>query len=135
VAQVGDYFKIDILGPGSESGDGYDWVQIEAIEDHSNASVKKESFGIRVRPAPNPEKDSNDKETAHFFKDEATSNFIIERNGRTVSAEVHGRNEKPNTTAHKSLDKIRNTVIGSSAILGLSHIQWKKLVKGIIGKK
>ncbi len=29
--QVGDYIRIDIPGPGTESGDGYDWVQIEEI--------------------------------------------------------------------------------------------------------
>jgi hypothetical protein len=134
-AQVGDYFKIDIPGPGTKSGGGYDWVRIEAIEDHSNGSAEKESLGIRVRPAPNPQTNTNDNETAHFFKDQATSNFIIERNKRTVSAEVHGRNEKPNTTTHKPLDKLRNAVVGSSAILGVSHIQWKKLMKGLIDKK
>jgi len=135
VAEVGDYFKIDIPGPGTKSGDGYDWVRVEAIEDHSNASTEKESFGIRVRPSPNPQKNAHEKEPAHFFKGEATSNFILERNACTVSAEVHGRNEKPNTTIHRPLDKLRNAVIGSSAILGVSHIQWKKLVKGLIGKK
>jgi hypothetical protein len=134
-AQVGDYFKIDIPGPGTKSGEGYDWVRVEAIEDHSNAFAEKESFGIRVRPAANPEKDGNEKETAHFFKDEATSNFIIERNGRRVSAGVHGRNEKPNTTTNKIVDKVRNAVIGSTAILGISNLQWKKLVKGLIWKK
>src|SRR4051794_30396799 len=61
VAQVGDYFKIDIPGPGTKSGDGYDWVRIEAIEDHSNVSAEKESFGIRVRPASNPTKNTNEK--------------------------------------------------------------------------
>src|SRR5687767_10360863 len=31
-AQKGDYFKIDIPGPGTVSGNGYDWVQIEEVE-------------------------------------------------------------------------------------------------------
>src|SRR5512133_2514068 len=30
--QKGDHLKIDIPGPGSVSGQGFDWVQIEAIE-------------------------------------------------------------------------------------------------------
>src|SRR5687768_10463112 len=31
--QQGDHFKIDIPGPGPVSGDGYDWVQVETVEE------------------------------------------------------------------------------------------------------
>src|SRR5687768_11563823 len=31
-AHYNDYIRIDIPGPGSQAGDGYDWVLIEAIE-------------------------------------------------------------------------------------------------------
>ena len=31
-AREGDYLRIDIPGPGSKKGDGYDWVKIELIE-------------------------------------------------------------------------------------------------------
>jgi len=134
-AQTGDYFKIDIPGPGTKTGEGYDWVRIEAIEDYSNTSAENESFGMRVRPAPNPHKNAGDKGAAHFFKDKATSNFVIERKDTIVSTAVYGRNEKPNTATHKPLDKVRNAVVGTTAIIGLSIIQWKKLVKGLIGKK
>ncbi len=133
-AQTGDYFKIDIPGPGTKTGEGYDWVRIEAIEDYSNASAENESFGMRVRPAPNPHKNAGDKEAAHFFKDEATSNFLIEQKGTMVSAAVYGRNEKLNLTTEKLSDKVRNAVVGTTAVMGLSIIQWKKLVKGLIGK-
>src|SRR5688572_33488230 len=30
--QKGDYFKIDIPGPGTTSGEGYDWLQVKEIE-------------------------------------------------------------------------------------------------------
>ena len=132
-AQTGDYFKIDIPGPGTKTGEGYDWVRIEAIEDYSTASAENESFG--VRPAPNPHKNAGDKEAAHFFKDEATSNFLIEQKGTMVSAAVYGRNEKLNLTTEKLSDKVRNAVVGTTAVMGLSIIQWKKLAKGLIGKK
>ena len=89
---------------------------------------------MRVRPAPNPHKNAGDKEAAHFFKDEATSNFLIERKGTMVSAAVYGRNEKLNLTTEKLSDKVRNAVVGTTAVMGLSIIQWKKLVKGLIGK-
>ena len=30
--QKGDHLKIDIPGPGPRTGDGFDWVQVEALE-------------------------------------------------------------------------------------------------------
>src|SRR5919199_412079 len=33
LVQKGDYFKIDIPGPGSKAGDGYDWVQVEDLKE------------------------------------------------------------------------------------------------------
>src|SRR5215210_528469 len=53
-AHVGDFFKIDIPGPGTKTGNGYDWVRVEVIEDHSNESADRESFGMQVRPSANP---------------------------------------------------------------------------------
>jgi hypothetical protein len=87
-------------------------VLIEAIKDYSNASAETESFGIRAGPAPNPDENAGGKETTHFFKDKATSNFLIQRNDNIVSAAVHGRNEQPDTAIQKPLDKLRNAVSG-----------------------
>lgn len=127
-AQQGDHFKIDIPGPGSVSGDGYDWVQIETIEKVENP--EEESLLIRVRPATNPNNER--KDTAHFFTDEATSNFVIKRQGLKVKAEVHGRNEKPNVQAEKVVDKARNAAVATGAIAALSKLQWQSLVNGLV---
>ena len=62
----GDHFKIDIPGPGPVTGDGYDWVQVEKIEDETGDD--EESLTIRVRPATNPKNERRD--TAHFFSEE-----------------------------------------------------------------
>lgn len=129
--QPGDHFKIDIPGPGSQSGDGYDWVQIEVVEEEHQPDG--ECQVIRVRPATNP---TNDKEdVAHFFSDEATSSFIVKREGKTITAGVYGRNEKPNTEAETVVDKLRNTTIATGAISGFAKIQWKSLVNGLISEK
>ena len=133
-AQTGDYFKIKVPAPGPGAGDGYDWVRVELIEDEAGVSDNRDAFGIRVRPAEQPGKKTQD-DVAHFFRDDATSSFIIERNGRTIKAAVHGRNEVPNTTAKKPLDKARNAVVALGAIAGLSNPQWKSLVKGILNFK
>ena len=128
-----DYFiRIDIPGPGSVSGEGYDWVQVEAIDTSSNAEEDWESIAIRVRPASNPQNDR--KDISHFFTDEATSNFVLKRQGNTVIAGVYGRNEVLNTKADKLVDKSRNAAVGIAAVSGGSSIQWNKLVKGLIGK-
>jgi hypothetical protein len=129
---AGDYFKIDIPGPGSSAGEGYDWVRVELVEDHRQAEADKEWVVMKVRPSQNP---VSQKGVAHFFDKEATSSFIVKREKNILSAEVHGRNEKPNTEAEKIPDKIRNAVIGTGALAGLSNIQWEKLVKGLLNGK
>ena len=50
--QKGDYFKINIPGPGSKEGDGYDWVQVEELKE--TAKEEMQSIAFRVRPCSNP---------------------------------------------------------------------------------
>ena len=130
-AEVGDYFKIDLPGPGSSEGDGFDWVFIEAIDDKSDSTGPYEIAAMRVRPCPNPTEKKGEN-VAHFFKDSATSSFVVERQEKVVSACVFGRNEVPNTVTNNVVDKVRNALVGSTAIAGLSDIQWNNLAKGLI---
>ncbi len=130
--KVGNHFKIDIPGPGTASGDGYDWVRVEAVEENQDDKDDTESILIRVRPADNPT--NNDNNVAHFFSGKATSNFVVSREKNTVTAAVYGRNEVPNTSTDKPLDKTRNAVVGTTAIAGFSNPQWKSLANGILGK-
>lgn len=125
---AGDYFKIDIPGPGSQTGDGFDWVRIEAVEEDHNAGT--DCVLIQVRPASNPQNTHSD--VAHFFSEEATSNFVIKRDGNTVSAGVHGRNEKPNVAADTVVDKLRNSAVATGAVAAFSKLQWKALVNGLV---
>ena len=129
-AQENDFFKIDIPGPGSHTGRGYDWVRIEKISKTLDLENDCESLAIRVRPAPNPKTPGN--KVAHFFNERATSSFIVERQGTSVRAGVHGRNEKPNTVINNITDKIRNFIIAVSALAGISTVQWQNLSKGLI---
>lgn len=128
--QKGDHFKIDIPGPGPVTGDGYDWVQVEEVEEMDDAEIQ--SLSIRVRPATNPTNERHD--VAHFFSEEATSCFTAKREGKKVLAGVFGRNEKPNTNAEKVVDKTRNVAVASGAISGFSKLQWKSLVNGLVKK-
>ena len=125
---LGNYFKIQIPGLHNPTGDGFDWVKIEEI--NHDKSEHSESIFIRVRPTSDPTKP--DDRTAHFFDEEATSTFIVKREGIKIFAEVHGRNEKPNTENIGIIEKIRNTLVAIGGILGGSKFQWKSLTEGLI---
>lgn len=124
-----DHFRIDIPGPGVSAGEGYDWVRVELVEDNMDPDSDTEHALIKVRPSADPAKQEG---VAHFLDEHATSSFIVRRDGNLITAGVHGRNEKPNTEAKKITDKLRNTVIGTLAVVGIAAIQWQKLVKGLL---
>lgn len=126
--EEGDYFKIDIPGLGPLTGEGYDWVRVEKIVE--NRSEDSERVVIQVRPASNPNNER--KDVAHFFSDSASSSFIVKRDGKTVTAHVHGRNEKPNTNTETLVDKVRNAAVATGAVAAFSKLQWKNLVNGLI---
>ena len=116
----GDHFKIRIPAPKSRTGEGSDWVQVEDIQESHSPGY--DMTAIVVRPATNPTNEQND--VAHFFSDEATSSFIVRREGKNIIAGVYGRNEKPNTGSDNLADKIRNTAVAAGAISGFSKLQW-----------
>ncbi len=126
----GDYLKIDIPGPGSTEGDGFDWVSVEELKEVGDENMQ--SLGFRVRPTNNPGGSKN--ETAHFYSDEATSNFIITREKLTITAWIVDRNTKPNADVESLTDKIRDTSVGISAIGFFSKLQWQQLANGLVKK-
>lgn len=126
--QIGDYFKIDIPGPGSKDGDGYDWACIEALNEVTDGD--DQSIGLRVRPCPNPLGDSQN--VAHFYSEESTCNFIIKREGKSIHARIIDRNVKPNDVASSLMDKLRDSAVGIGALIKFSELQWKNLVEGFM---
>lgn len=127
-ALEGDYVKIDIPGPGTHSGEGFDWVRIEKIREEITPDLAV--LTLQARPSANPM--NEDTNTAHFFTSQATSTFQVKQIGNTVYAEEHGRNEVANTDTSFLTDNIRNTLVGFSAKIGFSYPQWKSLVEGIV---
>jgi hypothetical protein len=132
-ATVDDFIRIDIPGPGPREGRGYDWVKIEKVEQPVGAATDG-LFLIQVRPSPAPPI-RTDAVPAHFLEDSATSTFVLERNGRKVTMTVYGRNEVPNTRLPENPDKLRNKIVGSIGAIGLSRVQWKALVQGLLQKE
>lgn len=129
-AMMGDYFKIDIPGPGSKEGSGYDWVHIEDSREISEAAVQ--STAIRVRPCAPPFAEAG--EIAHFYSDDATSSFVVTREGNSVKSAVVDRNIKPNGQSASVTDKLRDLAVGLGAMGVFSKIQWQNLADGLIHK-
>ena len=124
----GDYLRINIPGPGSKGGEGYDWVLVEELKEINMESLQ--SVGFRVRPNENPFGEKN--ETSHFYSKEATSSFIICRENSQLISRIVDRNLLPNTESGSLVDKVRDVVVGVSAIAGLSKLQWQQLANGLI---
>jgi hypothetical protein len=132
-ATEGDFIQIDLPGPGPRAGRGYDWVKIEKIASPSVQGTDR-LFLVQVRPSPDPQIKGSDR-TAHFLEKSATSTFVIEREGKKVTATVFGRNEVPNTDESDGIDKLRNAAIGTIGAIGLSKVQWKSLVEGLLERE
>ena len=126
--QKGDYFQVDIPGPGSTTGKGYDWVQVEDLaEEHDNNSSL---LAFRVRPTSNPT--TNADKAAHFFSSESTSTFLVKRENEKVTVGIYDRNAKPNTETENLIDKTRNLAVATSGILGVTKLHWQHLADRIL---
>jgi hypothetical protein len=125
--KVGDYIRNDI--PGFSNPKGSDWVKILDISE----SHDKVLFSIKVTPSPNPQ--IPDDETAHFYDEQATNTFVIQRDGNTVTAGVHGRNEKPNIHEVDLKSKVRNMFMGVGGMLGSGKIHWENFAKSLLKKE
>ena len=120
----GDYIRIKIPGPGNPSGDGYDWVRIK------NIIHEADQLTITVQPCSSPLNDQAD--VAHFFKESASSTFLVKRIGAEIFAEVHGRNEEANLADVSLGAKARNMLVAAGGMMGFSKIQWKNLTDGLL---
>lgn len=127
-AQQGMLIKIDIPGPGSESGGGYDWVKIEEIKVTDAGDVQ--STALRVRPVAAPA--SGNEEPTHFYDEASTSTFTVTREHTSVTVAIYDRNINPNTEADSLIDKLRNAIAGLIGEKVFSKIQWQSLADGLL---
>jgi hypothetical protein len=127
-AQKGDHFRIDITGPGSKAGEGYDWARVEDIKEVNMDDV--DSIAILVRPASNP--GTPNPNVAHFFAEKSTSTFVITREKNIVTASIFDRNIEANEETEELLDKVRNAVVGIGAKHGFSKLQWQALAEALV---
>ncbi|HEY9176726.1 MAG TPA: hypothetical protein VIN07_03505 [Flavipsychrobacter sp.] len=127
-ASKGLYFRIDIPGPGTIAGDGYDWVCVVQIAEYNSPDIQ--SIALQVKPAPNPTEP--EPETTHFYSDKSTSTFTVTREGNKLTAAVYDRNIEPNTESERIPDKLRNAVIGTAGMTIFSKLEWEDLAYGLV---
>ncbi|WP_345026368.1 hypothetical protein [Ravibacter arvi] len=130
-AAKGLRIRIDIPGPGTFEGEGFDWALIEEMEEDAREDLEYVAF--RVRPAANPEKKKS--EVAHFYNPQSTSTMVVYRDDLSVTCAIYDRNLSANTEHTTNLaDKMRNAVVGNLAASGLSGVQWQALVDALWGE-
>jgi len=126
--RIDDYIRINIPGPGSLIGNGYDWVKVTQFEDRPEDCYTL----ITLQPCVPPANARKREEVAHFFKPSASTNIEIKVQDLSLAVNYFGRNEETNNTSDLLVENIRNSLIGFGAKLGFSYPQWKKLVKGFL---
>ena len=120
----GDLLKIKV---GSLLPLGEDWVVIS----HFVAAQEKEvsAAALQVHPCAPPATGT----TEHFFDACATSTWIICRQNTTVRAYYYGRQEVANEESKGLLRTVRDKVVAAAAVMGIADLQWKALLKGMLG--
>jgi len=127
--KIGNYLRIDIPGPGSPIGNGYDWTKIVDIESElENDDSPFFSFTVKPSPSPNSEREN----IAHFYDNNSSNTFIIRKIGTCIYAEIHGRNERENTSNVPILDKVRNKAVALGGKIGLSDLNWMGLTEALL---
>ncbi|WP_116126568.1 hypothetical protein [Lewinella sp. IMCC34183] len=125
--RVGDTIRIDLAGPGSRSGGGYDWVAVTLLD---SGEEPLPFVAMSIVPCADPRSATTD--VAHFYAAGAVNTFVLRRLGDCLLAEVHGRNEVPNVGTGPLVDRLRNEAIALAGRVGFSQVQWKDWTDGLV---
>lgn len=123
--EVGDFIKILLPGPVPEN-----WVVVTKINQADN------SADFTVSPSIDPNaKGEERKEIKHFFIDAATSTFLVQLNGTTITASEIGKDEGINNEGDEAGDrKLINTLVAEGGWAGFQELQWTKLTDYLVHK-
>ncbi len=127
-AGVGDYIKIELPGAKIEN-----WVQV--------VNIKNDETGTEftVRPSAKPEEKQEPgegEETKHFFTEEASSTFRVERIGTKIIAYELGLNEVINNDGEEAGGRgALNTLIAEGGWAFFQKLQWDKLTAYLVHKE
>jgi hypothetical protein len=124
VIGVGRFIRIKLYGGGK-----YDWVRVVSIVDDQQEVI------LTVKPSYDPTQRPIDVEsTSHFFGPQATNNFCLQRDDKTVTFYVIGIDEKQNTKFTDSLiESARNAAVANIGYYsGLQKTIWKEFCRSFL---
>ena len=123
--KVGDYLSIDLPGPTPEN-----WVKVIDIQEEEDMAE------FTVSPSPNPKDVGEEaREIKHFFIDEATSTFRVEREGKSIFGFEIGKNEGINNQGKEAGDReFINTLIAEGGWAAFQKLQWEKFADYVVHK-
>ncbi|MCL6257570.1 hypothetical protein M3O96_00615 [Aquiflexum sp. TKW24L] len=125
--EEGDFIMITLPGKLPEN-----WVKIIEIKDSTDIAE------FTVSPSPQPKRtklnrNEEEDETEHFFTSDATSTFMIKREGLVIYAYEIGKDEAINNQGEEAAGrKWINTLIAAGGWLGFQKIQWEKLTDYLV---
>ncbi len=121
----GDHLKILLPGPFPEN-----WVKVIHVFNGADAAE------FTVTPCSIPEAEGEEgREIKHFFTEDATSRFRVERSGNVIRAWEIGRNESINNKGEEAgARKVINTLIATGGWAGFQKLQWQKLTDFLVHK-
>ncbi|MCK8495038.1 hypothetical protein M0L20_24415 [Spirosoma sp. RP8] len=120
---VGHFILIELPGPLP-----HNWVRVVAITNDDTAAE------FTVVPSESPQ--HHEESTApieHFFTDEASSTFRVERQGtRLIACEI-GQNERVNNAEETAGKRsVVNTLLAAGGWAMFQETQWKKLTDYLV---
>jgi hypothetical protein len=121
---VGMFIRFSLYGSGK-----YDWVRVVSIRDQPDELV------VTVKPSYDPTQNPPETDsTSHFFGPEATNNFGLQRDGKTVAFYVIGLNEHQNTRFTDGLiESARNAAVANIGYYsGLQKSVWKEFCSNFL---
>jgi hypothetical protein len=120
---LNDFIKIILPGPVPEN-----WVQVTDIREGKDEA----EFTVHPSPAP-PGQGKDATEIKHFFIQEASSTFRVERQGKQLKAFEIGKNEGINNQGEAAGNRAAvNTLVAEGGWAGFQAIQWEKLTAYLV---
>jgi hypothetical protein len=121
---VGMFIRISLYGSGK-----YDWVRVVSITDEPDEII------VTVKPTFDPTQEPQESDSiSHFFRPEATNNFCLQRDGKTLAFYVIGLNERQNTKFTDGLiESARNSAVANIGYYsGLQKSVWKEFCSNFL---
>lgn len=121
---VGDYILIDLPGPLP-----YNWVRVVGMDQTEDAA----EFTVVPSEKPQSQDSEQGAPIEHFFTDEATSTFRVERQGTRLMASETGHNERVNNEGSTAGQRsVVNTLIAAGGWAVFQKSQWMKLTDYLV---